>query len=140
MYFSLPARAVIGAASLAAIVGVLALPAVCDVVSARAAQEAAIPASGSIASCAVESKARVTGAWNPPRVTCKDVVVFLREAKAVSKDVWLHDYSHVGMADHTGTITLNTGEKIRWLIRPGGLGQLTLQDGTELFLVRCCAK
>jgi hypothetical protein len=110
------------------------------VACARAAEEATIPASGAIASCAVESQALGTGAWKPPPVTCTDVVVFLREAKAVSKDVWLHNYSHVGMADHTGTIILNTGEKIRWLIRPGGLGRLTLQDGTELFLVRCCAK
>ena len=110
------------------------------VVCARAAEEPTIPASGAIASCAVESQALGTGAWKPPPLTCKDVVVFLREAKAVSKDIWLHNYSHVAMADHTGTIMLNTGEKIRWLIRPGGLGRLTLQDGTELFLVHWCAK
>ena len=110
------------------------------VVCARAAEEATIPASDAIASCAVESQAVGAGAWKPPRVTCQDVVVFLREAKAVSKDVWLHNYSHVAMADHTGTIILNTGEKIGWLIRPGGLGRLTLQNGTELFLVRCCVK
>jgi hypothetical protein len=109
------------------------------VVCARA-EEATIPPSGAIASCAVESQAPGTGSWKPPRVTCDDVAVFLREAKAISKDVWLHNYSHVAMADHTGTIILNTGEKIRWMIRPGGLGRLTLQDGTELFLVRCCAK
>ena len=112
-----------------------ALLAVC----ARAAEEATIPPSGAIASCAVESQAPGAGSWKPPRVTCDDVVVFLREAKAVTKDVWLHNYSHVAMADHAGTIILNTGEKIRWLIRPGGLGKLTLQNGTELFLVRCCA-
>jgi hypothetical protein len=72
------------------------------VVCARAAEEATISASGTIASCAVESQALGAGAWKPPRVTCDDVVAFLAEAKAVSKDVWLHNYSHVAMADHRG--------------------------------------
>jgi hypothetical protein len=108
--------------------------------AAWAAGDSALPSPEQIASCVVDVKPPQTGAWKPPEVTCKEVLAFLATAKVVSKDSWLHNYSHVAMADYTGTITLRTGETVRWLIRPGGLGSLRFQGGAELFLVRCCAK
>ena len=106
--------------------------------SVRSDLEPIAPSWDAIASCAVQVEPLPTGAWKPAQVTCDDVVAFLMEAKAVSQDAWLHSYSHVAHSDYTGTITLRTGERVRWLIRPGGLGSLTFQDGQELFLVRCC--
>ena len=101
-------------------------------------REPAMPRVEAIASCAVGAEPPNIGAWKAPRVSCDDLLAFLAKAKAVSKDSWLHDYSHVASSDYTGTITLRTGERVRWLIRPGGLGRLTFADGRELFLVRCC--
>lgn len=108
--------------------------------SALAADRPALPGPQQIASCVVEVKPAQAGSWKPPEVTCKDVLAFLATAKVVSRESWLHDYSHVAMADYTGTITLRTGETVLWLVRPGGLGTLKFQGGGELFLVRCCEK
>ena len=102
--------------------------------------EPTIPTVDAIASCAVEAEPRTSGAWQPPRVTCDSVLAFLSEAKAVAKDTWFHSYSHVASYDYEGTVTLRTGDRVRWLIRPGGLGRLSFGDGGELFLVRCCTK
>jgi hypothetical protein len=104
--------------------------------------EPTIPTVDTIASCAVEAEPEplTRGGWQPPRVTCDNVLAFLREAKAVSKDTWFHNYSHVASYDYAGTVMLRTGDRVRWLVRPGGLGRLSFADGRELFLVRCCTK
>ena len=108
--------------------------------SVRADREPTVPSPDAIASCMVEAEPRAGRGWKPPEVTCDDVLAFLAKAKAVSKDTWLHSFSHVGSADYEGTMTLRTGERVSWLIRPGGLGRLRFTDGSELFLVRCCTK
>jgi hypothetical protein len=108
--------------------------------SAFAADDGALPSPEQIASCVVGVKPPHAGLWRPPEVTCKDVLAFLATAKVVSKDSWLRNYSHVAMADYTGTITLQTGETVLWLMRPGGLGSLKFQRGAELFLIRCFEK
>jgi len=104
------------------------------------AQDPTIPSGDAIASCTVESEPPRAGAWTPPQITCETVLAFLTQAKVVSKDAWLHNYSHVALADYTGRMTLREGGIVRWLIRPGGLGTLTFPDGKELFLVRCCGE
>src|SRR5262245_41320118 len=82
--------------------------------SAFAAADPALPSPEQIASCVVGVKPSQAGAWKPPEVTCNEVLAFLATAKVVPKDSWLHNYSHVAMADYTGTITLRTGESVLW--------------------------
>ena len=108
--------------------------------SASPTENPELPSPKQITSCVVEVKPSHSDAWKTPEVTCKDVLTFLATAKVVSKEAWLHSYSHVAMADYAGTITLQTGETVQWLVRPGGLGRLTFLHGEELFLVRCCEK
>jgi hypothetical protein len=57
----------------------------------------------------------------------------------VSKDDWLHRYSHVGGMDATGVIEWpipNPPIKWKWLLRPGGLAVVTRADGTVIYLAR----
>jgi len=56
--------------------------------------------------------------------------------KVVSEDVWLHKYSHVGMNDQYGTISLIGGAVVQWRARPGGLAALLFSDGRKIFLAR----
>jgi hypothetical protein len=103
-------------------------------------QQAAIPTADAVASCAVESVPAIVETRRLAPVSCEDVVAFLTKSKQVSRDAWLHEYSHVALSDHLGTITLRTGEKVHWLIRPGGLGVLTFADGKKVYLVSCCER
>lgn len=101
--------------------------------------EHAVPAPDEIVSCFSTSKPRAgDGAWQSPTVTCSTASAFLKGAKVVTKEHWQHDYSHVALADNEGILTLRSGDTIRWLLRPGGLGRLTFPDGSELHLVQCC--
>ena len=52
----------------------------------------------------------------------------------IPKQDWKHNYSHVGEEDRTGTIVLRDGDKIQYMVRPGGLASLTFLDGRKLFL------
>ena len=54
----------------------------------------------------------------------------------VSRERWLHDYSHVAFGDRTGTITLKGKTKVRWMVKPGGLAFLTFPDGGSIYLVQ----
>ena len=57
----------------------------------------------------------------------------------VSKDDWLHRYSHVGGMDAAGVIEWpipNPPIKLKWLLRPGGLAMLTKADGAVIYLAR----
>jgi hypothetical protein len=65
-----------------------------------------------------------------------DLVKILRDYHVVPKQDWKHNYSHVGLADRTGTIVLRDGAKIQYMVRPGGLASLTFFDGRKLFLAR----
>jgi hypothetical protein len=100
-----------------------------------------VPTPSEIQSCTIESRPNLgEGTWRPPRVTCKSLTDLLNDAKVVTKERWLHDYSHVAMGDTTGILKVRSGFTIRWLLRPGGLGILTFPDGGELYLVSCCGK
>ena len=101
----------------------------------------AVPTPEEIVSCSVASMPRPgDGARKPPDVDCATVSAFLNGAKVVTKEEWLHNYSHVAFADTEGILKLRSGNAIRWLLRPGGLGRLTFPDGSELHLVMCCGK
>lgn len=108
--------------------------------SAHSKTDHVIPRALEVSSCSVTSVPASVGAWNPPVTTCSDLLLFLPAAQAVSEGAWLRNYSHVAGADTTGEIVLQSGEHVRWLVRPGGLGRLTFRGGAELFMVRCCAK
>jgi hypothetical protein len=70
------------------------------------------------------------------KVERNDIEEVLRTWYQVSQEHWRHGYSHVALEDRTGKIKLKDGTTIRWLVRPGGLAKLTLQDGTALHLAR----
>ena len=63
-----------------------------------------------------------------------DLLKILRDYHVIPERDWLHNYSHVAFGDRTGTITLRTGTKIKYMVRPGGLASLTFPDGRKLFL------
>jgi hypothetical protein len=71
------------------------------------------------------------------RVDSVGLVRILRDWHAVSEDAWLHEYSHVGFGDRTGTAMLAGGVTIRWLVRPGGLAMIDYPDGRRVHLVAC---
>ena len=100
-----------------------------------------VPAPEEIVSCSVVSTPRPgDGAWKPPDANCATLSAFLNGAKVVTKEEWLNNYSHVAFADSEGILRLRSGDAIRWMLRPGGLGRLTFPDGSELHLVKCCGK
>ncbi len=70
------------------------------------------------------------------KVERNDIEEVLRTWYQVSQEYWLHGYSHVALADRTGTIKLKDGTTIRWMVRPGGLAKLSFQDGTALYLAK----
>jgi hypothetical protein len=63
-----------------------------------------------------------------------DLLKILRDYQVIPKQDWKHGYSHVAGGDRTGTIALQDGTKIEYLVRPGGLASLTFPDGRMLFL------
>ena len=63
-----------------------------------------------------------------------DLVKILHDYHVIPKQDWKHNYSHVGQEDRTGTIVLRDGNKIQYMVRPGGLASLTFLDGRKLFL------
>lgn len=69
------------------------------------------------------------------KITIDDVKKVLATYKVVTHDEWLNCRSHVAMLDQTGTITLASGTKLEWFIRPGGLAMIKLPDNTHLYLI-----
>ena len=79
----------------------------------------------------------------PARTHFRDFAVDQKKIKhiiqtwyPVSQDHWKHGYSHVGMADRTGTIKLQDGTLVSWMVRPGGLATLSFPDGTIVYLAK----
>lgn len=57
----------------------------------------------------------------------------------VSKNDWIHKYSHVAGMDATGVIEWPISKPPvtwKWALRPGGLAVLTKPDGSAIFLAR----
>jgi hypothetical protein len=65
-----------------------------------------------------------------------DLLKILRDYHVIPKQDWKHGYSHVAGEDRTGTIVLQDGTKLQYMVRPGGLASLTFPDGRKLFLAR----
>jgi hypothetical protein len=70
------------------------------------------------------------------KITKEVLVKVLRDYHVIPKQDWKQNYSHVGGEDRTGTIVLQNGTKIQYMVRPGGLASLTFLDGRKLFLAR----
>ena len=69
-------------------------------------------------------------------VTRVQLAEILDSYREVSGEVWRHRYAHVQGGDRTGTIFLKNGQKLKWLVRPGGLATLTGSDGVTHYLAR----
>jgi len=69
-------------------------------------------------------------------VTRVQLAEILDSYREVSGEVWRHRYAHVQGGDRTGTIFLKNGQKLKWLVRPGGLATLTGPDGVTHYLAR----
>jgi hypothetical protein len=63
-----------------------------------------------------------------------DLLKILSSYHVIPEQDWRNGYSHVAFGDRTGTITLRDGNKIQYMVRPGGLATLTFPDGQKLFL------
>lgn len=59
---------------------------------------------------------------------------FLDRALEVDEQAWWRN-SHVALCDAEGALSLEDGRTGRWLVRPGGLGQLRWDDGSVTYLV-----
>jgi len=70
------------------------------------------------------------------KVEKADLLKILRDYHMIPKQDWKNGYSHVAGEDRTGTIALQDGTKIQYMVRPGGLAALTFPDGRQLFLAR----
>lgn len=74
--------------------------------------------------------------WPDFKITLEMLEEVLDEWHQVSKEQWLHGYSHVAMEDRTGRMILKDGETINWIIKPGGLATLVTGNGTKVFLAK----
>ena len=66
----------------------------------------------------------------------RELEEILRTWHSVSKDHWLHGYSHVGGGDCRGTVTLRDGTVVKWLVRPAGLAAFKYDQGQTVYLVK----
>lgn len=114
------------------IVCILAAPAA-KAVENRAKAE--LPASGSIAGFTADAPAPEPSEYFKDfRIERKDFEKVLDTYFTVTRDEWLHNYSHVGGGDRSGTATLKDGTVLKWMVKPGGLATVTFPDGAVLYL------
>ena len=66
----------------------------------------------------------------------RELEEILRSWHQVSKEQWLHGYSHVALEDRTGIVTLRNGTIVKWLVRPGGLAAFTYDQGETVYLAK----
>src|SRR5688572_22417172 len=74
--------------------------------------------------------------WSQLDTPIEEVRKSLSEFVAVDKDTWLHQYHHVSGGDQAGWIILPNGERIKWMLRPGGLAYVEYADGTQVYLAK----
>ncbi len=69
-------------------------------------------------------------------ITQSEIEAVIATWHEVSKEHWLHGYSHVALENRTGTIKLKSGTVIEWMVKPGGLATLTFPDGKMMYLAK----
>jgi hypothetical protein len=72
--------------------------------------------------------------WAHLDTPIEDVRKSLSKFVVVDKDTWLHQYHHVSGGDQGGWIIFPDGERIKWILRPGGLAYIEYADGTIVYL------
>jgi hypothetical protein len=71
------------------------------------------------------------------KVTRKDFIQILKQYYCVSREHWLNNYHHISLKDGvTGYVEMKNGEKVSWLVKPGGLAWLEFADGKKIFLAQ----
>ena len=75
-----------------------------------------------------------SAAQQPDDDVTRDVKQALESYAVVSAEEWSRSYSHVAMMDRTGLLILKNGQKLRWMLRPGGLACLRYPDGRWVYL------
>jgi hypothetical protein len=75
--------------------------------------------------------------WRP---TPDDVRRTLARYRVIAFSEWGGMRSHVGGNDRGGRITLADGTRLKWMLRPGGLGVVVYPDGGAVYLDGCCLK
>jgi hypothetical protein len=101
------------------------------------AGEVRLPAPAEIVACSADSNPGGLDYWKDLRVSCDQFKNMLEGARVVPESTWLHEYNHVAGGDRWGDITLRDGTKVRWMVRPGGLGLLEWPDRSKVHLVFC---
>lgn len=77
------------------------------------------------------------GAGAPSEIDVEQVRTALSRYLVVGGEEWAHGYGHVGGMDRAGWIFLEDGTRLRWMLRPGGLGSLMYPDGGMVYLAGC---
>ena len=70
------------------------------------------------------------------KVTLAGFKQILKQYYRISKEHWHNGYSHLGNNDISGYLVMKNGEKVKWLVKPGGLAWLEFADGKKIFLAK----
>jgi hypothetical protein len=68
------------------------------------------------------------------KITQKDFENILTNYFEVQEGEWQHGYSHVAFGSRTGHVVLKYGQKINWMVKPGGLAWLEFPNGKKMYL------
>jgi len=109
------------------------------VTSAQSTEGPQLPEAAEVAEC-TSDPAHGLDYWKDFVFTCEELRQALTHAKVVPEDKWRHEYSHVAGGDRYGHLLLADGTRVRWMVRPGGLGWLEWPNEQKLHLVLCCNK
>ncbi len=66
----------------------------------------------------------------------QDLRKLLMRYHLVPEYIWKHNYHHVTGMDIEGYIRLKSRERVRWMVRPGGLACIMWENGKVIYLVR----
>jgi hypothetical protein len=98
-------------------------------------KEATLPLPENIKSFVLDA-IPINSHWPDFKITREILEEVLGEWHQVSKEQWLHGYSHVAMEDRTGRLILKEGVSINWMVKPGGLATLGTENGTTVYLAK----
>lgn len=66
----------------------------------------------------------------------QDLRKILMQYQLVPEYIWKNEYNHTSGMDIEGYIRLKSRERIRWLVRPGGLACVVWENGTVIYLAK----
>ena len=71
-----------------------------------------------------------------PRSSLEELRHLLALYLVVSRDDWMHNYSHVGLSDEGGWL-VSGSRCFQFVVRPGGLAFVVYPEGTAVYLASC---